>query len=117
MLNNQELQELENAREEYKNVEWKSSGNVTIRLWNIDDSYLMNIMRSVSKSLTLAKDFPNVVEFQSYNDVAYTDWVRFLSTEYDYRAAQVEARYLDVLELEIQEQLSKDRSYYDDIPF
>lgn len=93
--NKTRLEALEAQRKEYTHVRWKSSGGASTRIVNVDDNYLRNIMRSVSKSLVLASHYPLVDEFQSYESVKYTDWQRYLQNEYLYRDALVEKRYND----------------------
>lgn len=107
------LDVLKTKRIEYSTVCWKSSGGVKTRIWDVDDNYLLNIMRSVSKSLTLYKDFPTA-EFSEYNGVKYTEWQRYLMNEYLYRQEVVEQRYREYLDNEIYVQSVRDRDYYDD---
>jgi len=108
------LQELELKRKEYVNIKWKSSSGISTRIIDLDDSYLMNVMKSISKSLVLANHFPVVKEFQSYDKVKYTDYQKYLQTEYLYRQELVEARYKEYIDQQIYEQSQRDLQYYDD---
>jgi hypothetical protein len=104
------IKELELKRREYANVKWKSANSVKVRITEIDDSHLINIMRSVSKSLTLAEHFPLVKEFQEYEGILYSQWVMYLQNEYTYRETVVENRYNEFVEKEIYRQSTND--YY-----
>ena len=105
------LQQLELNRKEYINIKWKSSNGVSTRLIDVDDDYLLNIIRSVSKSLTVAEHFPQVKEFQEYNGIKYTDYQKYLQNEYLYREELIEARYQEYLEYEMYKEYLRERSY------
>ena len=102
-------------RLEYINVAWVSKNNVSTKITNLDDQYLLNVMRSVSKSLVLAEHFPEVVEFQSYEGVTYKDWQKYLTNEYLYRSEVMKKQYNDYIDQQIYEQSARDRAYYDDM--
>jgi hypothetical protein len=107
------LRQLELKRKEYINIRWKSSSNVYICIVDVDDNYLLNIMRSVSKSLVVANHFPQVEEFQEYEGVTYSDWQKILLNEYLYREALVEQRYNQFVDRQMYEQSARDEEYYE----
>ena len=106
------LHQLQLNRMVYKDVKWLSSHNRYTRIWEMEDSHLISVMKNVSASLVAAKTFPLVEEFHSYNNISYHNYAQFLYNEYHFRNKAIEAQYNDYLEMQIQEDLAKEREYY-----
>lgn len=107
------LEQLKEARKEYKDVEWKSSGYAYTKLVDLDDEYLLNVMRTVSKSLDVLRNFPGVKEFQYYNNVKITDYKKWLKTEYLYRK-EVKKEFYKNMSRREDEEIDRQYTYYRD---
>jgi aspartyl/asparaginyl-tRNA synthetase len=107
------LEELNSKREEYRQVEWESAKGDKTRVINIDNDYLLNIIRKVHEKIQVAKAYPLITEFQSYNDISYEEWSAILYNEYLWREENLEKEYNDYLDLEIQMQTKYDRDYFE----
>lgn len=106
------LHQLQLNRMVYKNVKWRSSHNRSTRIWEMEDSHLINTMKNVAACLVAAKTFPLVKEFKSYNGTSYHNYAQFLYNEYHFRNKAIEAQYNNYLDLQIQKDLAKEREYY-----
>lgn len=99
----------------YKNINWLSSNGKKTTINNLDDDYLLNILRKVNEKLTLAERYPFIKEFQEYEGVAYKEWSSYLYNEYLYRKEEIEIQNaVEDLEIEYQYQLKQE---YDDYNF
>lgn len=111
------LKELEIKREKYSLVEWKSSSNkeggakLTL-ITEMEDSYLLNVLKIVYEKLQLSNAYPFIEEYKSYCDISYINWEAILINEYKYREALLDLEYNDYLELEIQRQMIEESNYY-----
>lgn len=106
------LRQLQLNRMVYKNVKWRSSHNKSTRIWEMEDSHLINTMKNVAASLVAAKTFPLVEEFKSYNGTSYDNYAQFLYNEFLFREAALEKQYLDY---QIEDDARREREwYYDD---
>lgn len=105
------LEQLQQNRIVYKDVKWLSTHNRSTRIWEMEDSHLINTMKNVAASLVASKEFPLVEDFKSYNGTSYNNYAQFMYNEFLFREAALEKQYI---EYEIQEQHKHDRDYYDD---
>lgn len=105
------LNRLQQNRMVYKDVKWLSTHNISTRIWEMEDSHLLNVMKNVANPINTSKLFPLIEDFKTYNDVSYHNWAQFLYNEFLFREAALEKQYM---EYEIQEQHKRDRDYYDD---
>lgn len=105
------LHQLQLNRMVYKDVKWLSSHNKTTRIWEMEDSHLINVMKNVAASLVASKTFPLIEDFKTYNGTSYHNYAQFLYNEFLFREAALEKQYM---EYQIQEQHQRDRDYYDD---
>lgn len=112
MIKKLTLRELNNKREEYRQVEWESSKGNRIRVIDIDNDYLLNIIRKVYEKIQVAKAYPLIEEFQFYNNISYEEWSAILYNEYLWRQEYLEKEYNDYLDLEMQMQDRYDNYYY-----
>jgi hypothetical protein len=100
-------------RDLYKNVVWLSNGGKKTLISNIEDDYLLNILRKVNEKLTLAERYPQVNEFQEYEGVTYKKWSSYLYNEYLYRKEEDEIIMAkEDLEIEYEYQLKTERDDY-----
>lgn len=106
------LRELNGKREEYRQVEWVSSKGTSTKVIDIDNDYLLNIIRKVHEKIQVAKAYPLITEFQTYNDISYREWSAILYNEYLWRQEYLEKEYNDYLDLEMQMQDRYDNYYY-----
>ena len=105
---------LTSAREEYSHICWESKNGRLTKITDLEDSHLINIIKSVGTSAMLAEHLPQVEELKSYNGIPYTLWREYLINEYLYRAEVMEAEYEEAMERSYMTQLQYDRDYYDD---
>lgn len=113
MLSNKtSLHQLQLNRMVYKDIKWLSSHNRSTRIWEMEDSHLINTMKNVAASLVASKAFPLVEDFKSYNGTSYHNYAQFMYNEQLFRSKALEKQYNDYLEYQIQEDLAKEREYY-----
>ena len=72
-------------RVEYSKVEWLSSNGVSTPIVNMTNDYLLNVLRKVTEKNIIACQLEYVEEFQKYQGLTYSNWVRFFYNEYLYR--------------------------------
>jgi hypothetical protein len=100
-------------RDLYKNVVWLSNSGKKTLISDIEDDYLLNILRKLNEKLTLAERYPEINEFQEYEGVTYKQWSSYLYNEYLYRKEEVEIQNaVEDLELEYQWELKQERDDY-----
>ena len=86
------LSELNKLRQQHKNITWLSSSGICTPITKLSDDYLLNVMRSVGSKIALLKLYPGIPEFETYNNVRYSEYRIFLMNEYLYRQAALEER-------------------------
>ena len=112
MLSNKtSLHQLQLNRMVYKDIKWLSSHNRSTRIWEMEDSHLINTMKNVAASLVASKAFPLVEDFKSYNGTSYNNYAQYFYNEFLFREAALEKQYLDY---QIQDDARREREYYDD---
>jgi len=79
------LSSLESKRVAYANVAWLSSSGIATRIIDMEDDYLVNVLRIVAGKAQVAEKYPLVQEFQKYNGIAYSNYANCLYNEYVYR--------------------------------
>ena len=115
MLSNKtSLHQLQLNRMVYKDVKWLSSHNRYTRIWEMEDSYLLNVMKNVAASLVASKTFPLIEDFKSYNGTSYHNYAQFLENEFLFREAALEKQYLDY---QIEDDARRSRDWYYDEMF
>lgn len=124
--NNQSIQELqkdleywEQQREVHKPVYWTGSRGSVKRIWDMEDSHLVNVIKNVHASVIRMRDLPFITEFQEYEGVSYDKWLCWLTNEYQFRKAlmnlKTEQEYQNWSDLD--SLLKDDPMTLDDIPF
>ena len=83
----EELAYWEQQREVHKVVYWTGSRGSTKRIWDMEDSYILNVIKSIHTSLIRARDLPFITEFQEYEGVKYETWLKWFTNEYQFRKA------------------------------
>ena len=110
--NNTTLQQLQVNRNVYKNVEWLGAHNTKTKMWEMEDSHLLNVIKNVGNSINTSELFPLIEDLKTYNDVSYHNWAQFLYNEFLFRERALEKQYENHLEEEIFRQNKFDNEYY-----
>lgn len=92
---NTSLDILQDNRLEYRDVTWLAPNNCSIKLWEVEDDYLLHLMKLVSAAITTRDLFPLVEELKSWNGVSYFHWAIFLYNEFLFREKALEKQYED----------------------
>lgn len=115
----EELAYWEQQREVHKLIYWTGSHGSTKRIWDMEDSYILNVIKNVYTSVQRARDLPFITEFQEYEGVKYETWLLWFTNEYRFRKAlmnlKTEQEYQNWSNLE--NLLNDDPMTLDEIPF
>lgn len=106
------LEQLQLNRDIYKNVKWLGAHNKRTRVWEMEDSHLLNVIKNVGNSINTSKLFPLIEDFKRYDDISYHNWAQFLYNEFLFREAALEKQYENHLEEEIFRQNKFNNDYY-----
>lgn len=106
--------ELSRKREGYKNLTWLSTSGKSTKIVQMEDDYLLNVLRKCHEKLQLSNSYPFIEEFKSWNNICYKTYTECLSNEYQWRQVNIDNEYTEYLNYQILEQDYKDRFYYDD---
>ena len=79
------LELLKEERNEYKNIAWESTTGISTLITEMSDDYLLNALRKATQKSIVAQHLEYVSEFQTYNGIHYSAWVRYMYNEYLYR--------------------------------
>lgn len=112
LKNNTTLQQLQLNRDIYKNVEWLGAHNTKTRVWEMEDSHLLNVMKKVANSINTNKLFPLIEDFKTYNDVSYHNWAQFLYNEFLFREEALKKQYEEHQDIEMFRKSELYRDYY-----
>lgn len=112
--NTKSFRQLTAYREEYSHICWESKNGRLTKITDLEDSHLINIIKSVGTSAMLAEYLPQVEELKSYNGIPYTLWREYLINEYLWRNEIADIEASEALEREMYYQQARDRDYYDD---
>lgn len=112
--NTKSFRQLTAYREEYSHICWESKNGRLTKITDLEDSHLINIIKSVGTSAMLAEHLPQVEELKSYNGIPYTLWREYLINEYLWRNEIADIEASEALEREMYYQQARDRDYYDD---
>lgn len=88
----QDLQYWEKQREVHKPVYWSGSRGSVKRIFDMEDSHLLNVIKNVYGSFIRARDLPFITEFQEYEGVSYEKWLTWLTNEYQFRKALMDLK-------------------------
>jgi hypothetical protein len=107
------FQTLEQNRKKYKDVEWLSSNGKSTKVLGMKQECILNILRTIPNKIAIAERYPDIYEFQTWNNVSYRRWEQYFLNEYFYQEAVLSHQFNDALE-----QSSTDNSWYynDDVP-
>ena len=81
----EELRHWEKERELHREISWIGSKSSMKRIYDLEDSHLLNIIKNMHDAVIRANNLPYIQELQQYEGYKYTQWLAWLTAEYNYR--------------------------------
>lgn len=86
---------LEKLRLTYAHLKWRSTSGIETFIYDMDDNYLINVLKKCVEKQIIAERLSFMVEAQGYETRTYKEWVTILTNEYKFRQYVMEVQIVE----------------------